>query len=247
MSKKAIVPACLIPGMRRFLPRKPDVAIQTSDNAVVIAGQVIPCSWQIRVPIPRVGPPWDSDKPKFATVQRILAEESKPRILNAIVEESSVAEREPRVLFAAPDDPSRLFPDGHRQSTNLRQVEQHALRVLQLIPKSKIERTRDVIQLTEATERGVSAVVTEEALELRLPTVEWVHPHEPLEASRSWKSLPWDKLEGAKLKKFISAARAAREDEYKKCKYCGHYFPPEHRHGKNVCHGCAEKHECVVH
>ena len=82
--------------------------------------------------------------------------------------------------------------------------------------------------------------VTPEAIEIRLPTVEWAAPYSP-EAS--------DVSDGD-LVNFVETARQKRHDEFVPCHYCRKPTPPEHRHtldGKNVCHGCAERHEGVVH
>jgi hypothetical protein len=44
----------------------------------------------------------------------------------------------------------------------------------------------------------------------------------------------------------IQTARRQRRESFRKCKYCGIIFGPEHMDG-DVCHGCEEKHLHVVH
>ena len=66
-----------------------------------------------------------------------------------------------------------LGPEEKYPSDGLRQVEINAERVLVLLPKSIVERTRDCIQLNCDGEDGIVVLVTAEAIELRLPTVEW--------------------------------------------------------------------------
>jgi hypothetical protein len=129
---------------------------------------------------------------------------------------------------------------------NLTSAERNAARVLRLVPDRRIDRTRDVVQVDVGDERGIVVVVTAEAIELRLPTIEWCGPHDPRRSSRLWKRLDPDELDDAELLAKLSEARAAREAEFRVCRYCGGSFPPEHRIRADVCHGCASEHEGVA-
>lgn len=139
-------------------------------------------------------------------------------------------------------DPQDCYPaDG------LRAAEEHAAKVIQLLPGAQVERTRDVIQIDAGGDTGIVVLVTTEALELRLPTVEWtMGSHGPATSSRLWKRLKWDQLQDGQLPGLLAQAQAARRREYRNCPYCGGRFPPEHRVEKNICHTCAEKHLGIV-
>ena len=70
----------------------------------------------------------------------------------------------------------RLFnldPEDKYPSEDPLQVEVNADRVLAQLPKSTIERTRDCIQIDCGGQEGIVILVTPEAIELRLPTIEW--------------------------------------------------------------------------
>jgi hypothetical protein len=71
------------------------------------------------------------------------------------------------------DERSRIDPDGRYPADGLRTVERRALCVLAMLPDARVERTRDAIQIDHGAEEGIVLLVTAEALELRLPTVEW--------------------------------------------------------------------------
>lgn len=138
-------------------------------------------------------------------------------------------------------DPEDRYPaEGHRL------VERNAERVMALMPGGSIERTRDSIQIDTGGERGLVILVTPEAIELRLPTVEWTGgSHGPATSSRLWRRLKLEKLSDESLSELLQKAFAARAAEFKKCRYCGEFFPPEHRTGR-ACHGCASDQEGIV-
>lgn len=120
---------------------------------------------------------------------------------------------------------------------------------MECLPDASIERTRDAIQIDWDGERGIVLLITAEALELRLPTTEWaMGAYAPTAGSRLWRRIEWDDIEDdSTLMGWIKKAQKARLRQYHKCRYCGESFPPERRHRKDVCHGCAERHEGVVH
>ena len=79
-------------------------------------------------------------------------------------------------------DPLGRYPANYPS-----RVERNAQRVLELLPDATVERTRDAIQLDWGGQHGLVVLVTADAFEFRLPTVEWPHPHEPAAGSRLWR------------------------------------------------------------
>lgn len=147
------------------------------------------------------------------------------------------------------DGRSLIDPEDRYPTEGLRSVEALALRALRCLPGARLERTRDAIQIEEGGDKGVVVLVTPEALEIRLPTVEWTSgAYGPAMSSRLWKRLRAKKIgAGAEeLTAILQQARRARSREFKRCRYCKELFPVEHRHG-NACHGCAQRFEGVVH
>jgi len=148
-----------------------------------------------------------------------------------------------------------IDPEGRYPSTGLRSVEEMALQVLRLLSSSTtlpdegitLERTRDVIEIHSGGEEGIVIIVTPEAVELRLPTVEWtMGAYDPAASSRLWKRVKTDGLEDEKLGRLLGEAQEARGREFTKCRYCGERVPPEHRYSRNVCQGCSSAHLGVV-
>lgn len=145
-------------------------------------------------------------------------------------------------------DHNRIDPDGKYGAYALRAFEAFALSVLDRLPDATVERTRDAIQLGNIEdERAVTVLITPEAIEIRLPTLEWPHPHVPGVSSRLWKRLRWAGLTKKRLHRLLDEATATRAAEFSKCRSCGESFPPERLHEVDVCHGCAERHLGVVH
>jgi hypothetical protein len=139
-------------------------------------------------------------------------------------------------------DPDDLYP-----ASGFRQVERNALKVLDLMPLGRLTRTRDVIQIDDGGERGLSVLVTAEAIEFRLPMVEWTAgAYGPASCTRLWKRYQFAALSDKRLASLIRAATEARRNEFISCRYCQRLIPTEHRNG-DVCHGCAERHEGIVH
>ena len=141
-------------------------------------------------------------------------------------------------------------PEDRYECGGPRRVDNVALQLVELLPDSILERTRDVIQIETRDEPGVVLLVTAESIELRLPTTEWTQgAYAPAPSSRYWKrtKVPSPgKLNMKKVKALIDEARSVRAAEYVACRFCGKKCPPEHRHG-DVCHGCAERHLGIVH
>jgi hypothetical protein len=123
----------------------------------------------------------------------------------------------------------------------------NAERVLPLLAEARVTRTPNVTEVVIDGERGVVVLVTAEAFELRLPTVEWTAgTHAPAETSRLWRRLNANRLPDAELAAEIERARTARAAEFVPCRYCGRRTPPEYRVGEDVCHSCAEQHDGVI-
>jgi hypothetical protein len=145
-------------------------------------------------------------------------------------------------------DRAIIDPHGKYGSEGLTRVEANARGLMQLLAVTRMERTRDVFDLhVGGDEDGAVVIVTAEAVELRLPTVEWTcGAYGPALTSRFWKRVKWSDAAPEQISEMTQKALAKRRAEFKPCRFCGREFPPEHRHG-NVCHGCAEKHLHVVH
>jgi hypothetical protein len=120
------------------------------------------------------------------------------------------------------------------------EVEDRTAQVLRVFRDATIERTRDAALLVESGEEGLTALVTAEAIELRLPTVVWLTPYTPELRSRFWKRFLWSRLDAKKgLPAVVQRARDARTREFKPCRACGKRTPREARDMSGLCHGCS--------
>lgn len=144
------------------------------------------------------------------------------------------------------DERRQVDPQGAFPSEGLREVERNALRVLRCMPGAGLSRTRDVIQAELWGEEGIVVLVTAEAFEIRLPTIEWtMGAYGPADASRLWKRVRADALSDGQLLDLIEAGLEARRAEFVACRFCGRLFPVEHRSG-DACHDCASRHLGIV-
>lgn len=144
-------------------------------------------------------------------------------------------------------DRTQIDPGNRYPADGLLRVERLALRVLDHLPGAELERTRDVIQIDWGGEKGIVVVATPEAIELRLPTVEWTQgAYGPAASSRLWQRVRTDEMDNRSVQDLIDAALAARREAFHECRFCGRRFPPEHRFSEDVCHSCASKHFGVV-
>jgi hypothetical protein len=146
------------------------------------------------------------------------------------------------------DDRALIDRETRYPMEGYRIVERNAQRVVDVSRGATVERTRDVLQIEWGGENGVVLLVTAEALELRLPTIEWAKGAcGPAPASRLWRRVAWAEIDDERcLREWIQKAQQARRRQYQKCRYCGDSFPPERRIGNDVCHQRAEAHEEVV-
>jgi hypothetical protein len=148
------------------------------------------------------------------------------------------------------DERRLIDPDGRYSSDELRQFESSALRVLELLPGASVERTRDVIQINFGdfrSEQGIVVILTPEAIELRLPKIDWVGPHTPVSSSQLWQRVEWNKSEAVNLAELITSVQKAQQQTFRECKYCGKKKPPGWMFRQDVCDSCAEKHLGIVH
>jgi hypothetical protein len=110
------------------------------------------------------------------------------------------------------------------------------------------ERTRDAIQIyCEPADIGPVIPVTPDAVEFRLPTLAWPHPGTPTPSSRLWRRVDLEAAYSGDMHALLRSAWTARKRHLLTCRYCGNKVPPEHRHARDCCHGCAEQHLGFVH
>jgi hypothetical protein len=88
-------------------------------------------------------------------------------------------------------------------------------------------------------ENGLVLVVTDNALELRLPTLEW-DIHTPREVSKLWRHISLQEQPELDLRQLIADAQAAQKETFGDCKYCGKRNPEGWMHDRDVCQSCAE-------
>ena len=141
-----------------------------------------------------------------------------------------------------------LDPEGRYAADGPRMVERLAERVLGWQPDASVTRTRDCIQIDHCGEEGIVVLVTPEAVELRLPTIEWTKgSHGPAASSQLCRriedafEIPDDELGAA-----LHACLEARREEFRVCKYCQRRLPREHMFAEDTCQGCASEHLDVV-
>jgi len=126
-------------------------------------------------------------------------------------------------------------------------VEKHALVLAEVFPDAVVSRTRDVIQFDIDHDRGCTVILTAEAAEIRLPTIEWTKgAYGPRPTSRPWKRISLrGHGAGRRVLNCINAAISARTSEFRECVICKCSVPPEHR-VRDYCHGCASSHLGIV-
>lgn len=78
------------------------------------------------------------------------------------------------------------------------------------------------------------------AADIRLHTIVWRSPYEPVASTRRWKRVALEGLDAAQLAALIEQAAEVRRAEYVRCRFCGERVPPERRVEDDVCHACAE-------
>lgn len=129
-----------------------------------------------------------------------------------------------------------------------RHFEQVAEYIRGALPGASLSRTRDAIQIdADSEDDGITVLLTPEAIEVRLPTVDWVGPHTPVLSSRLWKRELLGDLSEEQAVRLCLDGLAARRAEFRRCRYCGRSVPPEHMQTEDVCAVCAERHLGIIH
>jgi hypothetical protein len=124
---------------------------------------------------------------------------------------------------------------------SIRDFEVLTKKLLKIFPEAKASRTRDCIQIDYLEDRGVVILLTPDAVEVRLPTIDWTQgSHGPARSSWLKKRHTLDDSE-SDIVTSIREALLERQAQYKVCPYCDKEFPPE-RMAAGACHGCAENH-----
>ena len=127
-------------------------------------------------------------------------------------------------------------------------AERHAIILQSLFPTAVMASSGDVVRVEIDGDRGCFVLITAEAAEIRLPTVEWtMGAYGPRGSSRYWKRVAVRETPAGyrRLGQLIAAALAARRAEFEPCRFCKQQFPPEHMTG-DACHGCASANRGIV-
>ena len=152
------------------------------------------------------------------------------------------------------NDPARSIvdPGGRYTPGTCRFFERVALVVTRWRSPFTLGRTRDAIEIRFPTghEDGADLVVivTPEAMELRVPTIEWTEgSHGPAVSSVLWRRLEWGDgvIDEVALHGQLVALESAYMAGLRQCFHCGEKFIAARMSGK-ACHGCAEIFEGVV-
>lgn len=138
----------------------------------------------------------------------------------------------------------RLDPDGRYPSEGARFVEQRAMALVDWRDGAVVARTRDFIELRFVDpgddDGELVAVVTPEALELRLPTIEWTEGNRgPARSSRLWRRVKWPEQSTVDMKPWLDRLARALRRSQRQCKHCKMRFLSSRMTG-DACHGCAE-------
>ncbi len=140
-----------------------------------------------------------------------------------------------------PIDPDRRFPSEYRRA-----FEEHTLALLPALGSHALTRTRDAIEIrypegAEADDQLV-LLATPEALELRLPDIEWTRgSYGPAASSTLWRRIPWPEPTARDLTALAEAHQARKRP----CRHCHRRFVPARMTG-SACHACASRFDGVV-
>lgn len=141
-------------------------------------------------------------------------------------------------------EPGQRYP-----VTELRRFEEYALQILEMLPGARAERTPDVIQINLGDfrdEKGIVVILTPEAIELRLPTLQWLGPHTPVASSKLWKRINLDNSKNFDIAQLIASAQEAQAQSFGVCKFCSQKLPSGWMSQQDICQSCAEKHLGIV-
>lgn len=141
----------------------------------------------------------------------------------------------------------RIYDESQQAHAGPTSLEYRAQQVVDYFPECEITRTTASIQIRFDSLEGIVVLVSPEAFEIRLPTIEWTHgTHGPAAVTRLWRRLEVAEMKEYALRAAIEEAVEVRRSEFSPCRFCGERVAIEHRHD-NVCHGCAERRLGVVH
>lgn len=122
--------------------------------------------------------------------------------------------------------------------------------LLSLLPQP-CEIRREPDNSTERYEAGdpteVMVRLTQTDVQVFSCSYVWVSSYELIEDPQLVGMVNWrDSDAGLVYRVLIKKARAGRRRTFRKCRYCGEKFGPEHMHSNDVCQGCAELHLGVM-
>ena len=158
-----------------------------------------------------------------------------------------------------------IDPEGRYRTGATRDFERLALTVSRWRSPFVVDRVRDAIEVRFPTgiedEADLVVLLTPEAIELRLPTIDWTQgAYGPAASSELWKRVVWSEEAGgdlralslvengaaeAKIHEYLEALASAFKGQVQTCVHCEETFLPA-RMTDSACHGCAEKIEGVV-
>lgn len=142
-------------------------------------------------------------------------------------------------------DPDQKYTN-HR--TNLTQLEKNALKILKHLEGAIVERTSDSIQINYNDLKGITVLVTSEAFEIRLPTIEWAGgAYDPVQTSDLWKRIEIEEINDDEIQGLLHLGLKEQVKHLGTCEYCKKEFHESQMDGETVCHGCAERELGVLH
>jgi hypothetical protein len=94
---------------------------------------------------------------------------------------------------------------------------------------------------------------TDDGLVFGYKSIRWDGPATPTTTWITKYTLSWETLQllnseqkKEKILNMLLKTINSRKRQYRKCRFCGDKFPPEHRFDQHTCHGCATQFLGVV-
>ena len=142
-------------------------------------------------------------------------------------------------------DPEQKYTK-HRD--NLTVIEKNALKILKHLKGSSVERTSDSIQINYNDLKGIVVLVTNEAFEIRIPTIEWAGgSYDPVQTSDLWKRYEFKEINDDEIGQLLNHGLDEQKKHIRTCSHCKKEFYESQMHSETVCHGCAERELGVLH
>ena len=117
-------------------------------------------------------------------------------------------------------------------------------------PIDEQETESGALRLIVGDPAEVIVTIDDCTIEVAVFGVRWTGSHTSEIHPRSVGVLHWADFEHVQFEQLLTtllqAAQNARRAGLGQCRYCGRLLGPEHMHG-DMCHGCAERHEGIVH